>query len=54
MSTLVTILLAIVMEVIAPKAISSFEVKNSINQIDVEEVLFFSEEQPTLIPFKTC
>ena len=54
MNTLVTILLAIVMEVIAPATLSSSEVKNSINHIDVEEVLFFIEDLPTLISIKNC
>lgn len=54
MSTLVTILLAIVMEVISPKATSSFEVKDGINHIEVQETLFFTNELSTFIPTKTC
>lgn len=54
MSTLVSILLAVVMEIIAPATISSNEMINNIHQIDVEEVLLFMDELPTVTPFKNC
>jgi hypothetical protein len=54
MSTLVSILLAVVMEFLAPATISSSEVRHNINRIEVEEVLFFMEELPTVTQFKNC
>lgn len=54
MSTLVSILLAIVMELLNPSTIGSVEVENTPNRIEVEEVLYFSEDLPTVTPIKNC
>lgn len=54
MSTLVSILLAVVMELLAPANVSSTEVMNINHQIEVEEVLFYIDELPTVTPFKNC
>lgn len=54
MSTLVSILLAIVMEILNPATIGSVEIKNSPNQIEAEEVLYFSETWPTVTQIKNC
>jgi hypothetical protein len=54
MSTLVSILLAVVMEFLTPATISSSEVMQNINRIEVEEVLFFMEELPAVTQLKNC
>lgn len=54
MSTLVSILLAVVMEFLTPATISATEVKDNFNRIEVEEVLFFMEELPTVTQLKNC
>jgi hypothetical protein len=54
MSTLVSILLAVVMEFLAPVTLSSSEELQNINRIEVEEVLFFVEELPTVTQLKNC
>lgn len=54
MGTLVNILLAVVMELITPVTLSSSEINHKINHIEVEEVLFYSEELPTLTSIKNC
>lgn len=54
MGTLVSILLALVMEILAPTSLSSSEVKESINRIEVEEVILYFEELPTVTSIKNC
>ncbi|MCR9182513.1 MAG: hypothetical protein NXH73_06275 [Flavobacteriaceae bacterium] len=54
MGTLVSILLAVVMEILAPSTLSSSEIKDNINRIEVEEVLLYFEELPTLTSIKNC
>lgn len=54
MSTLVSILLAVVMELLAPANVSSTEVMNINHRIEVEELLFFMDELPAVNLFKNC
>jgi|GEM_PF-5447880 len=54
MGTLVSILLAVVMEILTPSTLSSSEIKNTINRIEVEEVLLFMGELPSVTLIKNC
>lgn len=54
MSTLVSIMLAAVMEILSPTTTTVSDSKHSIQQIDVEEVLQYMEEFPTVTQIKNC
>lgn len=54
MSTLVSIMLAVVMEVISPTTSTVSDPKHSIHHIDVEEVMLYMEEFPTVTQIKNC
>lgn len=54
MSTLVTILLAMVMEVIAPTPQETIHEIKSSHRVEVEDVLFNIEAMPILTPSKKC
>lgn len=54
MNTLVTIMLAIVLELITPLTIETTELKSNVNHIDVEEVLLYLDDRPTVTQRKNC
>ncbi len=54
MSTLVSFLLAAVMQILSPTASNTSEIIHLNRQIDVEEVIFYLEDLPTITPIKNC